>query len=144
MAVLLVTLLSLPLLAADGVSASERESLLRVREDVWRSWFKNDIAKMRVYFPEETLAFDVGEDQWTDHQRVLAGSEEFVRNGGKLLRIEFPRTEIRRYGDVYILYSDYSYDAEQNGKPFTKAGRVTEVFVKKGKQWTNPGWHTSK
>lgn len=135
---------ALPLFAADAVSPSERDSLLRTREDVWRAWFNNDVAKMRAYFPEESLAFDNGEPNWTDHARIFSGSAEFAKTGGKLLRLEFPRTEIRRYGNVYILYSLYTFETEQDGKRSTSSGRATEVFVKKGDQWVNPGWHTSQ
>jgi ketosteroid isomerase-like protein len=144
LSVLLFVLFALPLFAADAVAPQERDSLLRTREDVWRSWFTHDLDRMRAYFPEETLAFDNGEEQWSDHGRIFSGAAEFAKSGGKLVRLEFPRTEIRRYGDVYILYSLYTYETEQAGKRTASSGRVTEVFVKKGDRWINPGWHTSK
>jgi ketosteroid isomerase-like protein len=141
---MLLLLIALPLFAEDSISPQERDSLLRTREDVWRAWFNHDLAKMRAYFPDEALAFDNGEEQWTDHHRIFRGSEEFAKSGGKLVRLEFPRSEVRRYGDVYILYSLYTYVTEQSGKRSTSSGRATEVFVKKGDRWLNPGWHTSK
>jgi Domain of unknown function (DUF4440) len=59
-----------------------------------------------------------------------------------LLRLEFPRTEVRRYGNVTILYSRYLYEIESDGKRTTSSGRATEVFVLQDGAWTNPGWHT--
>ena len=62
--------------------------------------------------------------------------------GGKLIRLEFPRTEIQRFGDVVIIWSKYLVETETNGKRSLTSGRVTEVFVRRHGQWTNPGWHT--
>ena len=62
--------------------------------------------------------------------------------GGKLIRLEFPRTEIQRFGDVAITYSQYLYETEVDGKRSLTSGRVTEIFVLRRGKWTNPGWHT--
>ena len=60
---------------------------------------------------------------------------------GKLLALEFPRTEIQVYGYTAVIYSDYAYELEVGGQAKRRAGRVTEVFVLRGGQWVNPGWH---
>jgi ketosteroid isomerase-like protein len=59
-----------------------------------------------------------------------------------LVRLEFPRTEIQRFGDVAILYSKYVVETEMKGKRSVSSGRATEVFVLQNGKWTNPGWHT--
>jgi ketosteroid isomerase-like protein len=71
----------------------------------------------------------------------MAASEQFANSGGKLTRLEFPKTEIQCYGNTAILYSLYLYEIEQNGQHTLNSGRVTEVFVRRNGQWVNPAWH---
>ena len=61
--------------------------------------------------------------------------------GGKLLQLEFPKTEIQCYGNTAILYSTYVYEVDTNGQRAPRSGRVTEVFVYRKGRWVNPGWH---
>lgn len=123
------------------ISPAERDSLLHTREDAWRALFANDSNRIAQYFPAETLGINAGEESWADFKAVKAGSQAFVNSGSKLVRLEFPRTEIQRYGDVYIIYSLYTLETEQGGKHSVLSGRVTEVFVKRNGKWINPGWH---
>jgi hypothetical protein len=58
------------------------------------------------------------------------------------VRLEFPRTEIQHFGHVAIIYSQYLVETEVGGKRKVETGRVTEIFVWRNGQWTNPGWHT--
>jgi len=51
---------------------------------------------------------------------------------------------VQHYGDVAIIWSDYLVETEEEGKRVLDSGRVTEVFVRRGGHWTNPGWHTDK
>ena len=51
--------------------------------------------------------------------------------GGKLIRLEFPRTEIQRFGEGAIIWSTYLVETETNGKRSLTSGRVTEVFVRR-------------
>ena len=76
-----------------------------------------------------------------DHQAALEGSAQFHAGGGKLVRLEFPKTEMPAYGDTAILYSDYVYEIEQGGKRSESSGHATEVFVNRDGVWVNPGWH---
>ena len=62
---------------------------------------------------------------------------------GKLIRLEFPQTEIQRFGDVAIFYGKYLYETEEDGERSATTERVTEIFVLRNGKWTNPGWHTS-
>jgi hypothetical protein len=82
-----------------------------------------------------------GEDKWKNQADVLHGAAEFHAKGGKLVRLEFPRTEVQHFGDVPIVWSQYLAETETNGKRSLDSGRITEIFVRRNGQWTNPGWH---
>src|SRR5436190_18334179 len=121
-----------------------KKRLLDAREAVWRAYFAGDRATLEKLIPEETIAIGSGEDaSWGKRQQILDGSTRFAKSGGKLLRLEFPKTEIQMYGMTAVLYSTYSYELEMVGvdKHETNSGRVTEVFVLRNGQWVNPGWH---
>jgi hypothetical protein len=130
--------------SATGLAASpdERSQLLTVREAVWRSWFANDVSTLRKLVPPGTIVISAGEPQWKHQGEVLQSAVQFQADGGKLVRLEFPRTEIQRFGDVAILYSAYIVETEMKGKRSVSSGRATEVFLLQDGQWTNPGWHT--
>jgi hypothetical protein len=123
-------------------AGDERADLLKVRESVWRAWFVNDTRVLEQLVPPDTIVISSGEEKWKDQADILRSAEQFQASGGKLLRLEFPRTEIQRFGDVAVTYSQYLYETEVGGKRSLTSGRVTEVFVLRGGKWTNPGWHT--
>jgi ketosteroid isomerase-like protein len=127
-----------------GVAANpdQGSNLLKVRETVWRSWFANDAKTLRALVPPETIVISAGEKQWKHQAAVLQSAAEFRAQGGKLIRLEFPRTEVQHFGDVAILYSEYMVETEMHGKRSISSGRATEIFVLRDGQWTNPGWHT--
>lgn len=119
-----------------------KKRLLDAREAVWRAYFAGDRASLEKLIPEETIAIDPGGDpDWGDRRKILDGSAEFAKSGGKLVKLEFPKTEIQAYGMTAVIYSLYSYELEVGGKRTTYTGRVTEVFVFRNNQWVNPGWH---
>lgn len=119
-----------------------RKRLLDAREAVWRAFFAGDRATLEKALPPETMAIEADENNtWSNRQMVLDGSTEFAKSGGKLIKLEFPKTEIQVYGLTAILYSNYAYELETGGKRINRAGRVTEVFVLRKGQWVNPGWH---
>jgi hypothetical protein len=122
--------------------SDERGQLLKVREAVWRDWFANDAQALRDLVPPGTIVISSGEAQWKHQAEVLQSAVDFQAQGGKLIRLEFPRTEIQRFGDVAILYSAYIVETEMKGKRSVSSGRATEVFVLHDGHWTNPGWHT--
>jgi Domain of unknown function (DUF4440) len=130
--------------SGTGFAANPDDSskLLRVREAVWRSWFDNDAKTLRELVPPETIVISAGEKQWKHQAAVLQSAAEFRAQGGRLIRLEFPRTEIQQYGQVAILYSQYQVETEMHGKRSISAGRATEIFVLHDGKWTNPGWHT--
>jgi ketosteroid isomerase-like protein len=125
-----------------GENGEERGQLLKAREAVWRAWFANDAQALRDLVPPETIVISAGEPEWKHQAEVLQSAVDFQAQGGKLIRLEFPRTEIQRFGDVAILYGAYIVETETKGKRSVSSGRATEVFVLHDGHWTNPGWHT--
>lgn len=120
---------------------SMKKNLLECRESVWRSFFANDRATLEKLVPEDTLTIESGGGEFGNQQLVLDGAAQFAKNGAKLARLEFPKTEIQVYGYTAIVYSRYLYEVEKDGKRQTVSGRVTEVFVLRNGHWVNPGWH---
>lgn len=118
-----------------------KKSLLDAREAVWRAYFAGDRATLEKLIPEETVTIEAGDNNWSNRQTILNGSAEFAKSGGKLIKLEFPKTEIQVYGLAAIVYSNYAYELEMGGKRMNRSGRVTEIFVLRKGQWVNPGWH---
>lgn len=129
-------------LAAPRLIDNEmKKRLLEAREAVWRSWFSGDRATLEKLIPQETIAIESGHNNWSNRQTILDGSVEFAKGGGKLVKLEFPKTEIQLYGATAVVYSNYAYELEQGGQRINQSGRITEVFVLRNGQWVNPGWH---
>jgi len=118
--------------------------LLRTREKVWRAWFAGDIRTLKELVPPESIVMSGGEKEWKRQSDVLKSSDEFHCKGGKLLRLEFPRTEVQQFGNVAIVWSSYTLETELDGKISLAASRLTEIFVWKHGRWKNPGWHTDE
>jgi hypothetical protein len=83
-----------------------------------------------------------GEEKWKHQADVLQGAVDFQKEGGKLVRLEFPRTEVQHFGAVAIVWSEFLVETEVGGKRSTSEGRANEVFVLREGHWVNPGWHT--
>src|SRR5882724_3819764 len=132
------------ILIVSGLAArpNDQAELLKAREAVWRSWFANDTKALEALVPPDTIVISSGEEKWKHQTDILQSAADFHAKGGKLTRLEFPRTEIQRFGDVAITYSQYLYETELDGKRSLTSGRVTEIFVLRNGKWTNPGWHT--
>ena len=136
--------LALLCLGSAGGSAQTQDDspLLQVREAVWRAWFSNDTKTLQALVPPETIVISGGEEQWKHQAEVFQSAREFQTGGGKLIRLEFPHTEIQHFGDVAIVWSNYLVEIEMNGKRSVSSGRASEIFVRRNGQWANPGWHT--
>jgi len=128
--------------AGWALGQDDRGEILKVRETVWRAWFANDTKTLEKLVPPDTIVISAGEEKWKNQAEVFQSAAEFQKEGGKLIRLEFPRTEIQRFGDVAIIWSTYLLETETNGKRSSASGRVTEIFVRRHGQWINPGWHT--
>jgi len=120
------------------------EDLLRTRELVWRAWFEGNTKALEEMVPADTIVMSGGEAKWKRQADIIQSSAEFHSGGGKLLRLEFPRTEVQHFGDVAIVWSTYIVEVEDNGKRTQSTGRSDEIFVWQNGRWTNPGWHTEK
>jgi ketosteroid isomerase-like protein len=125
-----------------AASADDRSEILRVRESVWRAWFANDVKTLQKLVPPDTIVNTAGEDRWKTQAEVFQSAADFQKEGEKLIRVEFPRTEMQRFGEVVIVWSKYLLETETKGRRTLASGRVTEVFVRRHGQWINPGWHT--
>jgi ketosteroid isomerase-like protein len=129
---------------ASAQTSGQDDELLHVRRSVWLAWFEGDLKTLEQLVTSETVVMSAHEGAWKHQQDVLRESREFHESGGKLVRLEFPRTEVQHFGDVAIVWSDYLLELDIAGKPKLSKGRVTEIFVRKNGQWTNPGWHTEE
>ena len=118
---------------------SDRASLLTAREVVWRAWFAGDRDQLTRLLPPELVTIEPGGTVGT-LQSTLDGSRGFAASGGKLTRLEFPRTEIQVYGNTAILYSSYEMDLQNGAQTQTQRGMATEVFVNRDGHWLNTGW----
>lgn len=120
------------------------QQLLQTREAVWRAWFAGDIGTLRKLVPRETIVISSGEQKWKNRTDVIEGAEAFHSKGGRLVRLEFPRTEVQHFGSVAVTYSQYVIEIEEGGKRSVTSGRATEIFVLRNGHWINPGWHTDE
>ncbi len=124
------------------VTPELRRELHAMREDLWRALFANKLAEIEKALPAEVIAINPGEEAWQNRTEVIAAAEKSAAAGVKLIRLEFPRTEIQVFGNVAILYTQYLFEVEhRDGKRETTAGRATEIFVRHSGRWVNPGWH---
>jgi hypothetical protein len=141
-----ITLVSMSLGMGGGLRAQEQDNakLLQARESVWRAFFADDTKTLADLVPPETISLGPGKDGWENQVDILRDAADFQAKGGKLIRLEFPRTEVRRYGDVAVTYSEFLYEIELKGKRSVTTGRAMEVFVLRDGRWTNPGWHTDR
>jgi ketosteroid isomerase-like protein len=144
---LALAIVSLLLVAVPGCTkllaqAQQDSKLLHVRETVWRAWFSNDLKTLNALVPPETIVISGGEQKWKHQAEVFQSAADFQSSGSKLIRLEFPHTEIQHFGDVAIVWSDYRVETESHGKRSVSSGRASEIFVLHNGRWSNPGWHT--
>ena len=120
-----------------------RQRILTAREAVWRAYFNNDRATLERLIPDETIAIDAGSKEFGNREKVLAAAKAFADSGAKLVKLEFPKTEIQIYGNAVILYTTYVFETEKDGQRKTTTGQGTEIFVRRGNELVNTGWHLS-
>jgi hypothetical protein len=126
--------------APANLSPRTRQQILDSREAVWRAWFAGDRAQLETMLPEEALAVESGSKEWQNRAAILDGAKHFAESGAKLVRLEFPRTEIQMYGNTVILYTSYLFETEKDGQRNTSAGSGVETFVRRGNKLVNTGW----
>jgi len=123
------------------VTPEIRTKVLAAREAVWKAWFANDRVTLNKLIPDEAIAINSSSSHWSDRAAILADAKNFADSGGKLVRLEFPKTEMQIYGATVIVYTTYRFEIEANGKRTTESGRGTEIFVLRGNELVNTGWH---
>ena len=123
------------------VSPEMRQRILSAREAVWKAYFANDRAALEKLIPEEAIAIEVGSEEWSNRAAILAGAQRFGDSGAKLVKLEFPKTELQVYGNTVVVYTTYVYEIDANGKHETRSGRGTEIFVYRNGALVNTGWH---
>ena len=119
---------------------ADRTALLAAREAVWRAWFSGDADALAKLVPPELVTIDPGSDAFGTRASNLDASRGFAASGGKLTRLEFPRTELQAYGNTVILYTTYDLELFTGGKTERQRGVATEVFVRRDGRWLNTGW----
>lgn len=97
-------------------------------------------AALNELLPPELVTLGPGESGWGARDGVIAASGDFAKGGGKLTRLEFPRTEVQAYGNTAIIYTSYVLEVVADGKGRIEKGKATEVFVRRGGKWLNTGW----
>jgi ketosteroid isomerase-like protein len=118
-----------------------RQALLEAREAIWRAYFAGGPGLDQAV-GAEAVAMDEAQEKWQTRDDFLADAKNAPARLGRLVRLEFPHTEIRIYGETAILYSSYLYETELNGKPAAPVtGRATEIFTLRDGKWVNVGRH---
>ena len=124
-----------------NITPEIRPRILAKRDAVWKAWFANDRATLDKLIPEEAIAINSGAKEWSNRAAILEGAKVFADSGAKLVKLEFPKTEIQAYGNTVLIYTTYLYETEKDGKRTTTSGRGTEMFVRRGDELVNVGWH---
>lgn len=125
------------------VAPALRQQILAAREAVWRAYFTNDQAQLQKLVPADTIVLEGPiEKPFTRQPEILESARQSAARGTKLVRLDFPQTEIQLYGSTAIIYTTYLYELENaQGQRNTTTGRATEIFVRRDGAWVNPGWH---
>ena len=119
-----------------------RQQILTAREAVWRAFFTNDQAQLDKLVPADTIVLETSQEKpFVKKAEIMESAKQLAQSGNKLIRLEFPQTEIQMYGNTAILYTTYLYELENKGERHTSTGRATEIFVWRKGVWVNPGWH---
>jgi ketosteroid isomerase-like protein len=126
-----------------ALSPAMKDQLLAAREAVWRAYFTNDQAQLDKLVPDDLVVLQtVMEKPFVRKTEIQDAARRSVERGARLVRLEFPQTEIQVYGATAIIYTTYVYELElPQGQRQTSTGSATEIFVRRNGAWVNPGWH---
>ena len=118
----------------------EKAELLAAREAVWRSWFAGDTKQLSSLLAPELITISGTSATFGSLKSELKESQGFAAAGGKLTRLAFPITEFQTYGPTVILYTTYELEMLVEGKPQSRRGTATEMFVRRDGRWIHTGW----
>ena len=62
------------------------------------------------------IAIDSDSEEWSDRKTIFAHAQAFADSGSKLVKLEFPKTEMQIYGNTVLIYTTYVYEIERNGQ----------------------------
>jgi ketosteroid isomerase-like protein len=143
---LLLTLAASPLAGqaapsvATALPAPERAALEKIRKDVWVHWFSGDTAGLRRVLAPELVAISPDSPDYQSLATTISGSASFKQSGRKLQSVTFTKDSLHRFGDVVVMFSNYTVVAS-GPQGFTQKGRATEVFVRRNGRWVHTSWH---
>lgn len=128
--------------ATAALTDEVRKELLDAREKAWRAFFEEDpAAAIERALGPEVIAIQESSERWEDRARLIALAKAMKAHNVRLLRLEFPHTEIQLFGDTAILYYTYIFATGNDRGSGAHAGRGTEVFVRRNGEWIDVGWH---
>ena len=129
--------------AATFPSEQVRQELLAAREAAWRFVlsFQNDPSAVKRIYASEFIEFKAASESLEDRFSLPYVAASMRQRGDELLRLKFPRTDIRLYGDTAVLYYTYIMERRLGGENVIDAGRGTEVFVRRNNRWLDAGRH---
>ncbi len=130
--------------AEPAASAAIDAEVLKLREAAWRAYFAGDEAALGAMLPPDFIGINMDDSPFVTRDSALDQARAFRAAGGRLVSLEFPETRAQHYGDVVILYGRYAVVLETGGPESTTQtlrGRLTELFLRKGKSWIHTGWH---
>ncbi|MEZ0471994.1 nuclear transport factor 2 family protein [Luteimonas salinilitoris] len=130
-----------PEAASIEVSDQVRAELFAARETIWRAFFNDDPAQVEALLGPELIAIQQHQERWEDRDRLVALARGIQQQDVRILRLEFPQTEIQVFGDVAVMYYTYVFETGDGQKSATDAGRGTEIFVRRDGRWIDVGWH---
>lgn len=130
-----------PTVRTSLVTEQVRKELLEARATAWGAFFQKDQKVLEEILAPELIAIQQHAELWEDRARLLKMAKAMSEQSVRLLRLEFPRTEIQLFGDTAILYYTYVLEMESQGRVGLDAGRGMEVFVRRDGKWVDAGWH---
>jgi len=129
---------------ATTLSTAELTALETVRKAVWVDWYSGDSAALHRVLGPELVAISPSVAHWQSLQQSLSASADFKAKGGKLVSVTFDSATAHRFGDVVVLFSQYTVRSENGDKRSTQTGRATEVFVRTNGRWVHTSWHLDR
>lgn len=124
------------------LSEQEKAEIFTARTLAWVGFYDNTPELLRDIIPAELTFISLA--GWGDVASLPQAMASHAKTGMHLQRLEFSRTDMQRYGDVAICYSEYTIVFDKDGKQTTSKGVASEVFVRKAGRWIHPGWHVSQ
>jgi hypothetical protein len=127
----------------QSISDQTRNELFEARDAAWRSFFQEDPATaIEKTISPDVIAIQENEEKWDNRVHLIVVAKAMQSQKIKLIRLEFPRTEVQVFNDIAILYYTYIFETGiEGGVSGVDAGRGTEVLMHRDGHWLDVGWH---